>query len=443
MKKTRLKITFLISICILLLMWTNNYIAVGIEQSQNKILQSQSQAVKTIETVDDVNITSKDYLVSELYSYIGRILPQTTIVQFKNNFNIDHDKVHIYKDESLETEIDGGLVGTNMAVTFEGVEKTYKISVVGDFDGNGLSNQIEIKQLINHIVFGGENELKDIIALSADVNKDNEINQIDLNLLINYVVFGRLSIDEIDRPEKPNIEVISGEQNEEGVYASDITVKITPTETENVEKTTYKILGSKEVEETNIPENGEITLTDDGIYTIRSWTYSKDGSKSDKAELVVKKITTNLEEDNIGLKIKLDNEEGEDYTVGEWTAHDIYVMTYPITETFGDNTEVNIETKYLITGPKNVPIPVDTPSVLTDSGEYEITAVAKDEFGRTKMKTYSVKIDKEIPENSTIQITGEEKNEDGYYNQDLTVVVTHGSDALSRIKQSNISINWS
>ena len=431
MKKVGLKIVFLISIFILLLIGTNNSMATGMNIANNEILNSQSQGVLTISTEEDTDITSKYYLVSELYSYIGRILPKTTTIQFKNNFSVDSDKIHIYKDNTLKKEINSGYVGTNMVVKFDGLEKIYEISVIGDFNGDGLSNQIEVQSLIRHIVFGGENELKGLMALSADVNKDNAVNQIDLNILINYIVFGRLSTGGITRPEKPSIEVVSGEQNDEDIYLTNVTIKITPTETVNVEKTVYTISGTKEVEETLIPENGQITLTEDGIYTINSYTYGKDGQKSDVAKLVIKKITSEMIDEQIGLKIKLDNEEGADYTVGEWTSHDICIMTYPITVKFGDNAEVNVETKYTISGAKNVPIPVKNATLLTATGEYEITAIATDEFGRTRMKTYNVKIDKDVPENSSIAIDGGTKNENGYYNKDLTITVTQGSDSLS------------
>ena len=179
MKKVGLKIVFLISIFILLLIGTNNSMATSMNVASNKILNSQSQGVLTIATDDDSSITSKYYLVSELYSYIGRILPKTTIVQFKNNFNIAGEKIHIYKDNTLKDEIKSGYIGTNMVVKFDGLEKIYEVSVIGDFNGDGLLNQIEVQSLIKHIVFGGENELKGLLALSADVNKDNEVNQID------------------------------------------------------------------------------------------------------------------------------------------------------------------------------------------------------------------------------------------------------------------------
>ena len=431
MKKIVLKIVFLMSIILLLLTGFNTSMATGINNEKARMLGSQIQTTNSIQTVNGIDINSNRYLVSEVYSYIGRILPKTTIIQFKTNFNVPSESIHVYKDKNSQQEIKDGYIGTNMAVKFDNTEKVYETSIVGDFNGDGLSNQIEIQKIIKYIVYGKNDELEGLKLLSADVNGDGTINQIDLSILINYVVFGRLSINEVNKPQKPTIEVISGETSENGIYVTEVTVKITPTETENVEKTTYTISGSMEVEETPIPANGQITLSNDGTYTIRSYTYFTDGARSDAAELSIKKVVTGIPLDVIGLSIKLDSESGEDYAVGEWTGHNICITTYPTVEKFGDNAEVKVETKYTISGAKEMPIPVKTPTLLTSTGDYEVTAIATDELGRTKIKTYTIKMDKDLPESSTIEISGGEETASGWYTQDITATVTHGSDALS------------
>ncbi len=430
MKRILLKRIFLISIILLLFISFDTSIATQMSSNTKQFLNSQMQTSNSIKTINGVDITSRNYLISELYSYIGRILPKTTIKQFKSNFNVPSENIHIYKDKNMQEEVQDGYMGTNMAVKFDNIDKVYEISTVGDLDGDGLSNQIEIQKIIKYIVYGENEELEGLKLLSADVNGDSTINQVDLSILINYVVFGRLSINEVNKPQKPTIEVISGETSENGIYVTEVTVKITPTETENVEKTTYTISGSMEVEETPIPANGQITLSNDGTYTIRSYTYFTDGARSDAAELVIRKSIKGILDENIGIIIKLDNKDGEDYDVGEWTNHNICIETMQTKEEFGNNAEVTIETKYTISGAKQMPIPTKAPTLLTNSGEYVITAIATDEFGRIKTKEYIVKIDKDKPENTTISIQ-EEKKESGYYNQDVNVTVNHGNDALS------------
>lgn len=426
MKKEVPKIVFLIVVFFTTLL----YASIAYADSDIKEMEKPSK-----------NSTSNIYLISELYEYIGRILPKTTVQQFKSNFETADENIHIYKDNTLHEEVTSGYVATNMVVKFEGTEKIYTLSVVGDFDGNGMANQIELKQLINHIVFSGKYSIEGIQLISADINGDEKVNQIDLTVLINYIVYGRLSIGEIDRPENPLIEVVKGEKEGEGPYTSEVEFKITPKKSDNVNKITYMISGSNNVSETEIPEDGIIKLSEDGIYKITAYTYSKNGAKSSGATLVINKSTKEIADENIGLSMKINNKDGEEYRENTWTNQSVWIEVIKTKDEIANGVEVDVETTYTITGKTTIAIPSDRPIILKESGEYTISAQSVDSIGRKKTKKYKVKIDKDQPTNSTVEFA--EETTGGYYNTIINGTIKHGKDILSGIKKVTYELQGS
>lgn len=107
---------------------------------------------KNAEELNTGDISSDKYLISEKYSYIGRISPKTDIKVFKEEFeNIQGSKIHVYKADNLE-EIQDGYIATNMIVKFDAQDKEYTALVVGDINSDGVLNQIDLKFVIGHIV---------------------------------------------------------------------------------------------------------------------------------------------------------------------------------------------------------------------------------------------------------------------------------------------------
>ncbi len=279
------------------------------------------------------------------YSYISRILPRTSVVDFIKKFNISSDKIHIYKSGTNQ-EVKRGYIATDMDIKFDGVEKTYKASVIGDLNGDGIANQIELQHLIKHIVIPNKSTISGIKLLSADINGDGSINQIDLTILINYIVFGRLNVEEMTLPQE--------------------------TETE-------------------------------------------------------------IKDEDIGIIMKLNDKNGEEYESGVWTNQSVYIEAIKTTEVV-EGTEIEIETTYTITGTVSALIPSKAPLILKNSGEYIINATATDTLGRSKTKTFDIKIDKENPSPATIQID-EEITPSGYYNLAPNITVIGGKDQLSGIEK--------
>lgn len=93
-------------------------------------------------------------------------------------------------------------------------------------------------------------------------------------------------------PSKPEIKVISGTQNNEGKYTTEVKLEITPGKdnTSGINKTTYIINGNGEIE---IPTNNILTISDDGIYEIIIKTYNNKGEYSSiKIDIEIDKTST-------------------------------------------------------------------------------------------------------------------------------------------------------
>ncbi len=382
----------------------------------------------------NVYVESDQYLISETQSYIGRILPRTSVEQFKSGFNVDEDTVHIYKDSSLQEEVKTGYVATNMIVKFDNVEKQYVTSVVGDFNSDGLSNQIEITQLIKHIIGLQGSELTGIKLLCADINNDDKVNQIDLTVLINYVVYGRLNIGKIQKPKSPMIEVISGQISNAGWYITLPTIKITETEKENVEKTTYTIDGHTYVEETDIQDDGIIEFKEDGVYKIRSYTYSKKGQRSDATIITIKIRAGEISESNIGLEMRLNDKNGNIYEDNTWTNQNVYIKPIETKESIDGELELSLNLTYTVKGDTVITDETTGEMVISNEGISTVVLTATDETGKTRTKEFTIKIDKTRPENSNLNIETL-KLSNGYYNKDVEILIEHGNDNLSGINK--------
>ena len=185
---------------------------------------------------------STKYLIAEENEQISRIIPETTIEEFKENFNVEKSKLHVYKSGTEKKEVTSGYIATGMVLTCDEIEESYTLSVIGDITKEGTLNQIDLNLLIKHIVGMQKAQLKGIEAISADLSGDRKIDQVDITILIRYIVYHELYVPEIVRPAEPIIEVI-GNQEVEDWYNSDVTVKIRENSNSKIKigKTIYKI----------------------------------------------------------------------------------------------------------------------------------------------------------------------------------------------------------
>ena len=153
------------------------------------------------------SIISDDYYeVDENEKVISRIEPETDITTFKNklikrNSTITTENLKIYKEKECINEVTEGLVGTSMFLKIEAnsSDNIYELSVVGDIDGDGKSNQISLAKIIRYIVGTSNEKLEGIEYKSADLTGDGTVDQRDITKIIRYIVFGELDLGKINQ----------------------------------------------------------------------------------------------------------------------------------------------------------------------------------------------------------------------------------------------------
>ena len=247
-------------------------------------IEKEEEILKKLNEDIDENLISTKYLVKD--DTIQRVYPGTSINEIKDEWK--EEEIKIYEDSSCQEEVKEGNIATGMALKVMGWKKTYNISVIGDLNKDGNSNQIELSKIIRNIKGIEDSQLDGIEKESGDITGDKNIDEKDIGALTNYIVFDKLDKNEIKEVKSPKVEVVEGIE-EDGYYRNDVKIKITEENKENeTEKTVYKIIGSKEVEVQKIENGGILTLSEDGIYKISAYTYGIDGNRSMANSLIVK-----------------------------------------------------------------------------------------------------------------------------------------------------------
>ena len=141
-------------------------------------------------------LNSTYYKIDNSKNMISRVEPETKVEEFKTKMNADENDLTIYQDSTCTVEVTTGLVGTGMALKYDG--KIYEISVVGDFDKDGKATQVELTNIIRHIVGLTGSELTGIYYESADLTGDSLVDQRDITKYIRYIVYGELDLGKVD-----------------------------------------------------------------------------------------------------------------------------------------------------------------------------------------------------------------------------------------------------
>ena len=68
------------------------FLCTGIVNAVNNNVATENSTSTNLE--GGVDILSDTYLISETNAYIGRILPRTTVEQFKLGFNVPGENIH-------------------------------------------------------------------------------------------------------------------------------------------------------------------------------------------------------------------------------------------------------------------------------------------------------------------------------------------------------------
>lgn len=410
-----------------------------VKQEEEKVEESKKEETpkETNKQTSNAILTSSEYLVSELYHFVARILPGTPVKNFKENLDGEVSKLHVYSKDGKE-EITSGNVSTQMQVKQDNNPTTYDLSVIGDINGDGQANQIDLNLLIKHIIGLKGKELTGIYYRAGDLTGDSLVDQRDINVIIRYIVFGELDIPEIERPKTPTITVVSGEKVGEN-YVSGVTLKITSNEKDSV-KTTYLVSGSETKEETEIPKDGVLTFTKKGMYQILAYTYSKDGVKSMPAKININiqnggpnitfapngnttwktKQTTKVTIEDVGTGIKADS------LKYAWVQGDKKLTAEEITTPFKSGQNITIEK-----GTGN---------------DWHLWILAEDERGNQNiMVSESFYLDNTDPEAGTVTLTqnspdGKEYKENTITSQNVYVKLVNGTDVGSGHKKTTYEV---
>lgn len=136
-----------------------------------------------------------EYPIDE--NYVIRILPGTTLEEFKNK--VGNQNIVVMKDEST-TLSNGEFVGSGMNV--QDGSKTYILSVIGDFTGDGEITITDLVKIKLHTV--SIKILDDIYLKAADINNDGKITITDL-VQTNLVVVKIKSIEDFLKNDNPDL----------------------------------------------------------------------------------------------------------------------------------------------------------------------------------------------------------------------------------------------
>lgn len=383
-------------------------------------------------------LESNKYIIDNENEVIYRVLPETNVDTFINSFSIPED-IKVFEDENCENEVTDKYIGTGMVLRNETNNEIYKISVIGDFNSDGRITQIELTNLIRHVVGLKDYRLSGYVLKSADINNDKVVNHIDITLLIRYNVYGELDIEENKEIKSPDIEIVEGTEGNNQWYISDIKfrVKANEKEIDKIDKTTYKISGSKIQKETEIQED-EIISLNEGTYLISAYTYSKSGFKSLATRKTIKIDKT---KPKVGqLNMWINEVDGEKYVKDTWTNQNVVLQLIE----GSDELSGHAITTYSVKDNENIPEGTIENKVLENNGIYRAIVKTEDLAGNSSTIEYIIKIDKSATSNPDIKVISGNKaeNSDWYIGDSVVLQVINGeqADGTSKIVKTTYKV---
>lgn len=151
---------------------------INIEDAKATIEIIKEQQEKPEDPKKPEKITSNKYEIEE--GYISRVLPKTTVAQFKQNVTVENVTTNpqmVFTDENGNILQEDGLIttGTQLKV---GSSLQFNLVVIGDIDSDGEITVNDLANIKLHLI---ETKLLTGIELKAvDLDEDNEITINDL-----------------------------------------------------------------------------------------------------------------------------------------------------------------------------------------------------------------------------------------------------------------------
>ena len=113
----------------------------------------------------------------------------TKIQDFYSNLDNDERFLHIYDLSGNEITDKTKYIGTGYQIKLENNGHTYDtldIVVIGDLNGDGYSNALDLTLIKNHIL--KKSTLTGVNYLAGDNNVDDYVNNLDLTNTNNYIL---------------------------------------------------------------------------------------------------------------------------------------------------------------------------------------------------------------------------------------------------------------
>ena len=167
----------IIAIMIILIVFCISVYLTHLYRKQN-VQYSHYEEVEVLEE-NEINTETEQPQNLEIYTiedgYISRILPLTTLDDFKNN--LDETNLIVYKKDGTTELQSNELVGTGMKLVYG--ENEYKLAVLGDINGDGKVGITDITQITLSNV-GLRPSLVDEYQKAGDMNENGIITITDV-----------------------------------------------------------------------------------------------------------------------------------------------------------------------------------------------------------------------------------------------------------------------
>ena len=139
--------------------------------------------------IEAAKITSEVYTIRE--DIISRILPQTTVSEFRNNVTVNREITMM--DENGDVLGDNDIIATGMMVEVGDEELAFTLIVIGDINRDGDMTLTDLALIKLHLV--EKQILTGVDFIAADINNSGDVELTDL-AQIKLILVGKKEIEQ-------------------------------------------------------------------------------------------------------------------------------------------------------------------------------------------------------------------------------------------------------
>lgn len=214
------------------------------------------------------------------------IIAGTTVYTSLDRFEINRLK-KMYNDiELLSDKV------ANYYLKYNGLPIKELYTSTLDFDKNVNDNDnyyiidLEAMEGIS-LNYGKEGTSDDVYIINEKSHTIYYVKGIEVDGTTYHYIKKESEISDTIPPTKPELNVISGIINDEGIYISDVEIEIVPGKDNwsGIDKTTYTINDNGIETDIKTLTNNILKITEDGTYTIKARNYDKNENVSETTTL--------------------------------------------------------------------------------------------------------------------------------------------------------------